>query len=1485
MIGNLQGTTVRPIGAFNVLARTAKTGQTVWLHTIDATGMAVEKTGILIELMEDGLVIDTESGTEYVPATEISKWQLPKSSIVPVEQTSKEQTIAVVKNTVIEINTNPAQPDDQETAYKSEILAQSVERNTSLPVTLSEASPKCSFQPLPEPSHLELLFAGDPAIEFPAPSFDITEIASDLRKELDRWRNRFEYAQKVREPARMAQDVSAVAELAETLDNPGLYCLAGNFAYLSGIGAGRARQYFEKAIEHNYQPAAVAIAALSIKASEWDKASEALLTAIRLPLEGDKSTLVRALGQCIFRALGAKPKGIGLLLSSGLDGSSLRLATSLVALVVKDDPEAYQAAINCNVASLRLTKIGNDLFPWGNDSIPSIMKKKELVVPSKPKFDAKSRRGSISAYYPGRNFGFIVEESTGQTWFFHKNSIESDDLFRSLNAGKVCQEIRFKGNAASVAGRDPLASNVIGLSEDAAIENEATKRAPLRVRLAIIPKDGSNYAKAKEAEQLDQLDMAEDYFLNEITQNGKHFKSAIKDLAALRSRKGMPELAIKLLDEYRAKFDKSERVSLDKMKIHFSVKAKLYHDAAKLLSYTAKNTSIKPKQIEYLRQEAYCYFAAGDFEIAISKIENLLKSSPNDNATIFLLERVKDARERKTIPESVQIIDDMFDEDEFLSSLALGLSVLARLHLENCDLRGIDERTKEKGEFEERDFKQVTELLEGVKGRRPLDRAGYHLTLAVICRRSPHLSLEHKVPQYLNWYFSAIAEAALNESAPIDVGRSYCVESLKLFCNSNHRSLDNAWTLLLGTYFAEKTDFSSLLAKDGSSRSKHIFEYYKKNADAWSSFIYDAPYYKFMAPIAFEELEKYIVNYGLPFIDAASIDNEKTRSKFIDNVFSGLIKGSFSLDHLRSAQERLSECSVQVRFQLDGKRLNDMTTIYRGCSDYLLERAFREREAKYLRLEPEIVRYLEEIEKLPTALSIEKIHPVSTSILESLRMDFARFETAKPLLELRNVLDNDFYVVNNERVALRLLLSSRDESAPPVEAIGLVLENGEGDPCHSPDPLYGGQSREIELSIIPTDKQIAENAFTVNISVEYRTRKGSVENTSTSPIAVRMGSPSSFVEIHNPYGRYSGGSPVDEDSMFFGRTPLIQRIIQCISAGNNGQCFVLYGQKRSGKSSVLKQVEKRLTCEDKSVLFVSLSALSFDLNKLWQSFARSLVLESKFRLEDYDIKVPNDWPTPDEAEQDPIEKIRIAARIVGKLGLRLIIAVDEFTKVFEGETKDVGHFMGGWKALLEAKAFNALLVGQDTMPRFKQAFPNEFGVTHDERITYLEQDEAESLASTPILLEELTRYRGQALTRLFDLTAGSPFFLQITCDRLVRHLNSRRAAFVTDADIEQVARILTVGADALPPERFDALVTAAGEKVAIVPREDLWSILARVARESLHSGWCYRNILTDIPMSIEGLKDLIDREILAAEGDRVKIRVGLFASWLRANQQ
>lgn len=1451
--------------AFAALTRIAKPGQTICFRT-DSSPDSPERSGVLLELDSEGLVIDTKSGIEWISALNIKSWRLPKQT---------EQPDPSPKQTIPQVSLLP-----QEEPAKS-----NAEAAKSTAVVSPGHMPTRTDKSLPAPADLELLFSGDPMIPLPAPSFSFPMLSTEIQQDINRWKNRYDYAKKVREPARMTQDVAKIAELAETLENPSLFFLAGLLAEYSGLGDAYSKAYFQNTLEldQNHQQASVAMAALAIRSNDWENAIKFLLWAARLDGDADKALIVQRIGQCVQRLADTKAPLIGMLLTLELSEKARRFATSLLALSVKEDSEAYASALSGDIDKLRQTKTGNNLFPWKDEfTAPVAQRISSHSLASMVRKDI-CRYGRISAYYPTRNFGFIVEDSTGQTWFFHRNVISSSSLLGGLIDGQVRQEITFTESFETRTGKYQLAKDIAPVSEEVTPQEVVAKRAPLKLRLQSIPKDGSFFSKAMEAEQLDQLDRAASFYQEEISRNGKHIKSAVKNLAALKNRKGKPEAAIELLDKYKSAFDSSESVSLDQMRVQFYVKARNFNAAAQLLEKLAK--TVTNKRLEYQRQLAYCFLANGEFDEAIKLLNSILKKQPWDNASASLLAKAKDAKETGQFSIATESGVDSI-EDDILSSLALGLTPIARQQLDSCDLRGIDSRTKESGKFSEFDVRQVQNLLDNVKGRRPRERSDYLLSLAWLCEHASSVTGNRSVHEYLRRYFLSMAEAALSDGTPTDVGRCFCVESITLSPaqkeprSEARNSLEAAWTLLLGTYLPNPVEPSELLQPTTGNRLPNVLKKLNEAPRGWDEFLQHVGFYAVRALEAFKHLQSFLKTSHVIPSSEEHITLEKDRENRLKNAFDLLPRESLSVDKYRKARENLSEIQPSLCFELDRSRMSEFLKILDNTASYIIERNFRERETRYLRLIDDISRVMQEVVRHPTHMSIERMEPALEFLQKLVNRDFEHNEIAPPDLELRNVLDNDFYVLSNDAISLRLLLLSKNEGVPPIEAIGLSVEEGDGEPCHSPDPLFGGQAREIELTFKPTAEQIRDGAFSVSVKVDYRNRKGNIQSSGAFPLAVRLGRPA-FDEIPNPYGRYSGGSPVEDEEMFFGRASLIDRIIRHLSTGTMGQCFALYGQKRSGKSSVLKQVEHRL---GKAVIYAPISAGTFSPGNLWCSFARLLLQELKFRLEDADVDIPENWPDRSDVEASPLETIREVVRSLTKQGIRIILAIDEFTYIYESSQADTEAFMRGWKALLEAKAFNALLVGQDTMPRFKQAFPNEFGVTHDERITYLERAEAEALATNPIRLDGCSRYRGQAQSRLFDFTAGSPFFMQIFCDRLVRHMNERKAAFITEADIEQVARTLTIGADALPPERFDALVTAAGENVASVPRSYLWQVLGRVARESLHSGWCYRASLSELPRSQEALTDLSDREILIIEGERLRIRVGLFAAWLRANQ-
>ena len=354
-----------------------------------------------------------------------------------------------------------------------------------------------------------------------------------------------------------------------------------------------------------------------------------------------------------------------------------------------------------------------------------------------------------------------------------------------------------------------------------------------------------------------------------------------------------------------------------------------------------------------------------------------------------------------------------------------------------------------------------------------------------------------------------------------------------------------------------------------------------------------------------------------------------------------------------------------------------------------------------------------------------------------------------------------------------------------------------------------------------------------------------------------------------------------------------------IQNGDIGQCFVLYGQKRSGKTSILYQLKRKLTSNCFTII-VSLGETDVDHNDKQINFIDRCITAIQEKLEDeFNISF-TEIPSRDDIKERPSESFRKALRELTTLlkdnsiseNPRVILLIDEFTYVFEYIKEGIvsPQFMRNWKALLQMKLFSAVVVGQDSMPKFKQAYPNEFGSTYDERISYLSPSEARKLAEDPILYNDKSRYRGHALERLLELTAGSPFYTNIMCDKLVNYLNARKAPFITEADIDAVLygwkngkdemSGLISGNEILPIERFDPLITAAGESVAEFPREKYLQILTAIACKRRGA---QKSDLPPFDNLNEILKDMHDREVIKTEADNYLIRVGLFAEWLRRN--
>ncbi len=255
-------------------------------------------------------------------------------------------------------------------------------------------------------------------------------------------------------------------------------------------------------------------------------------------------------------------------------------------------------------------------------------------------------------------------------------------------------------------------------------------------------------------------------------------------------------------------------------------------------------------------------------------------------------------------------------------------------------------------------------------------------------------------------------------------------------------------------------------------------------------------------------------------------------------------------------------------------------------------------------------------------------------------------------------------------------------------------------------------------------------------------------------------------------------------------------------------------------------------------------------------------------------------------------------RSEGWQDVRVVILVDEFQDIYRGivGSKLSKSFTSSWRSWLQSNYFDAILVGQDVMAKFKADpdFANAFVIAYDERITYLTDTFAKALIQDPMSIGDWekgdSRYREQSVQRILDLTAGSPFYIQIICHHLVNYLNRKSFRLVTDAHVDYIKNELISNGDEeilLGSGSFDNLINPDDTSPDAISSGNMLKVLKVIADNSSQTDPCPRDDIVCASLSSTEvdkiLADLVGRDVVERVSGRYHIRVGLFREWLVIN--
>ncbi len=272
-------------------------------------------------------------------------------------------------------------------------------------------------------------------------------------------------------------------------------------------------------------------------------------------------------------------------------------------------------------------------------------------------------------------------------------------------------------------------------------------------------------------------------------------------------------------------------------------------------------------------------------------------------------------------------------------------------------------------------------------------------------------------------------------------------------------------------------------------------------------------------------------------------------------------------------------------------------------------------------------------------------------------------------------------------------------------------------------------------------------------------------------------------DIINPY---IAGAPVTEQRMFFGREDVFNWIQNSLAGQFADHILVIHGQRRVGKTSVLKQLGNRLPKKYVPVFFDLQGRTHTTLDRFLWWLAREIVrvLKQERGIE---------FPLP-EKEDFTKDLEHFENRFLPDLqplleGGTLLLTFDEFDNLEESEVKEelARPLVDYLRRLMGQANLNFIFsIGSSgrKLENMQAAYTEFFKTALYKKISFLSEEQTRGLVTRPI--EGVLEYERGAVDRIYAIASGHPYFTQLTCHELFARCQRTEQRRIAKADVESV---------------------------------------------------------------------------------------------------
>ncbi len=272
-------------------------------------------------------------------------------------------------------------------------------------------------------------------------------------------------------------------------------------------------------------------------------------------------------------------------------------------------------------------------------------------------------------------------------------------------------------------------------------------------------------------------------------------------------------------------------------------------------------------------------------------------------------------------------------------------------------------------------------------------------------------------------------------------------------------------------------------------------------------------------------------------------------------------------------------------------------------------------------------------------------------------------------------------------------------------------------------------------------------------------------------------------KLLNPY---IAGAPVLETSMFFGREEIFDWIERSLSGKFVDHILVIHGQRRVGKTSVLKQIPNFLDEKYLPIFFDLQGRVSTTLERFFYWVARETVrtLRQNYQL---------DLPEPDREAFFEDADYLISSFYPSIKSLlndqTLLLTFDEFDTLARKDIQDSFSkpLIAYLRRLMDLDGLSFIFsIGSSgsKLENMQASYTDFFKTALYRKISFLDPQSCQNLITKPV--EGDLYYQPNAVRRICEITAGHPYFTQLTCHELFSLAQKNDSGEISKEDVESV---------------------------------------------------------------------------------------------------